>query len=144
MYINFEEIRQNKGIIGEYVVNSDGYCFSNPLVKSVFDINCDYEMKIVGSQDLDLHINVKYKINYLDSTNLELIILSRNFEEEVCFTVNEKRAEELDIDCISGDVNLDDLILALINVDIPFNYSNEKIKTSKIDSESYNPFSNIF
>ena len=69
------------------------------------------------------------------------------FEDEVLFTDDLQKAQELDIDFTEDEINLEELIWELILVNIPYNYSeSEKVSTSTQEtiSNEQAPFANLF
>ena len=79
-----------------------------------------------GEQSPGASMNVSEKLRI--AKILEKLNVDFKFEDEVLFTDDLQKAQELDIDFTEDEINLEELIWELVLVSIPYNYSeSEKI-----------------
>lgn len=101
----------------------------------------------IGKEDYLIKIEYKPTIKYLDARSLKELTLYFQYEDEVMFSSDFKKAEELEIDYFEESIDLKQLILELIILNLPMNYSVEKPYNFYDESEEViqkNPFAEIF
>lgn len=148
MIINFEELKSKLYISDEFSVNYTDREVDDALLKKVHDVNVSFNAALVDTNEVHVNLDVKYNVDYLDARNLEPLNVDFNFQEEVLFTNDLQKAEELDIDTIEDELDLSDLVWELILVSVPFNYSEaKKLVTDEevdLDNNEQQPFANLF
>lgn len=119
---------------------------NDALVKGIANANVEIQGYKVEDDEVVLAINVDSEINYLDSRTLKPLVIPVSFTENVEFTMNQDKAEELDIDYIDKELDLYELVYELIVVNIPFNYTESERNTPDEEEfyESNRPFANLF
>lgn len=118
------------------------------LIKNIDKCNYKVSSLVLADDEILLRTEVDSIINYLDAKTLEEIKLNISFEEDIPFSFNEEKSEELDIDFFNEELDLKELIFELILVNIPFNYSinkNDNVLPEEAFYEEVNqPFAKIF
>ncbi len=148
MIINFVELQMSNTLsLNEKVDYSTREC-EDALLQRVNFANINVDAYLVDQSEVHISIDVEYDFNYLDAVNLDELHLSFSFEEKVLFTNDQKKAEELDIDYFTDEIDIDELVWNLILVDVPFNYSEARgnsdiLKDTSLE-DTYNPFSDLF
>lgn len=145
MIINFEELKASNYLEISFIENYENRDCTDALIQSVNKAEVSLKAYLIDEIDVHLSLEVSYDVNYLDAINLDELLLVRKFEEEVLFTSNQARADEMDIDLFDKEIDISDLVFQLILVDIPFNYT-EQIRNPKSEEEitsSYNPFADL-
>lgn len=150
MIINFVELQMSNTLsLNERVDYSNREC-DDALLQKVNFADISVDAYLVDNTEIHLTLDVEYDFDYLDALNLDELHLSFAFEEKVLFTIDQKKAEELDIDYFVDEIDIDELVWNLILVDIPFNYSeargsvNISVESEIDNNDTYNPFSEIF
>ncbi|MGL5021525.1 MAG: YceD family protein [Mycoplasmatales bacterium] len=148
MIINFEELKSKLYISNKGEFNFQDKNVSDALLKRVNNVAVFYNATLVDKDEVHLNIDVKYNVEYLDARTLEPLNVDFNFQEEVLFTNDLQKANELDIDYIDEEISLEQLVWELILVSVPFNYSQSKpstpIETMNVKDDEHQPFADLF
>lgn len=119
---------------------------NDTLVKSILSCNVDLKTYIIENDEVEVSLNVKSEILYLDARTLEELTINVDFSESIPFTSNLEKSKELDIDLILEELDLKQLIEELLIIYIPFNYSESKpinVKTQEEFENSNKPFADL-
>lgn len=145
MFINFEELKSTKVLNESFRVDYTNKECIDALLVSVNYADIEVNAYCVDDIDVHLSLSVNYEFKCLDAINLDDLIVERQFEEEVLFTNNQARADEMDIDYFVKEIDIEELVFQFILVDVPFNYSEQKRVTVKLEDleETYNPFADL-
>ncbi len=146
MLINFEELQKEKHISASKTINFKNRDTEDALLKQVNDVNVTYNAYVIEPKDVHVSINVDFNVDYLDANTLDPLKVDFSFDEEVLFTTDLQRAEELECDYFEEEIDLTELIWQLILVSVPYNYSENGSKDT-ISEEQANeqmPFANLF
>ncbi len=146
MLINFEELQKEKHLSANKTINFKNRDTEDALLKQVNDVNVTYNAYIIEPKDVHVSMNVDFNVDYLDAKTLDPLKVDFSFDEEVLFTTDLQRAEELEFDYFEEEIDLTELIWQLILVSVPYNYS-ENRSTDTISEEQANeqmPFANLF
>lgn len=146
MLINFEELQKEKHLSANKTINFKNRDTEDALLKQVNDVNVTYNAYIIEPKDVHVSMNVDLNVDYLDAKTLDPLKVDFSFDEEVLFTTDLQRAEELECDYFEEEIDLTELIWQLILVSVPYNYS-ENRSTDTISEEQANeqmPFANLF
>ncbi len=146
MLINFEELEKNKHISAEKTINFSDRETKDALLKQVNDVNVRYSAYIIEPKDVHVSLDVDFAVDYLDAKTLEPLKVNFNFNEEVLFTTDLQRANELEIEHFIEEIDLTELIWELILVTVPYNYSenNSKNTITEQEAQEQTPFANLF
>ena len=148
MIINFEELKSKLYISNKIEFNFQDKNVSDALLKRVNNVAVSYNASLVDKDEIHLNIDVKYNVEYLDARTLEPLNVDFNFQEEVLFTNDLQKANELDIDYIDEEISLEQLVWELILVSVPFNYSQAEpstpIEINNVKDDEHQPFANLF
>ncbi len=146
MLINFEELKEKKQIEMKEVLDLSAREVEDALVERITKADIIVNAYIIEPTEVHVNLDVEFDVDYLDARTLAPLELKLDLQEEVLFTTNLQKAEELDIDHFEKEINIQDLIWELMVVSIPFNYS-EVAATNVVTEEEFNeqkPFANIF
>lgn len=146
MLINFEELENSKHISVNTTTNFSDRDTRDALLKQVNDVNVEYNAYIIEPKDVHVSLDVKFNVDYLDAKTLDPLKVDFNFKEEVLFTTDLQRAEELEIDHFVENIDLTELIWELILVTVPYNYSENESKNTITEEAAteQQPFANLF
>ncbi len=146
MLINFEELEKNKHKSAEKTINFSDRKTKDALLKQVNDVNVRYSAYIIEPKDVHVSLDVDFAVDYLDAKTLEPLKVNFNFNEEVLFTTDLQRANELEIEHFIEEIDLTELIWELILVTVPYNYSenNSKNTITEQEAQEQTPFANLF
>jgi uncharacterized metal-binding protein YceD (DUF177 family) len=147
MLINFEELRLEKYLSLKEDIDFSSREVDDALLKKVNRASVTVNVTLIENNEALINIDCVSNVEYLDARTLEQLNVNFMFQEEVLFTDDLQKAQELDIDFTEGEINLEDLIWELVLVSIPYNYSeSEKIVTHTEEKKSNEqaPFANLF
>ena len=147
MIINFEELRLEKYLSLNEEINFSSREVDDALLKKVNFANVSVTVTLIENNEAMINIDCTSNVDYLDARTLEKLNVDFKFEDEVLFTDDLQKAQELDIDFTEDEIKLEELIWELILVNIPYNYSeSEKNSTStqETNSNEQAPFANLF
>ncbi len=146
MLINFEELEKNKHKSAEKTINFSDRKTKDALLKQVNDVNVRYSAYIIEPKDVHVSLDVDFAVDYLDAKTLDPLKVNFNFNEEVLFTTDLQRANELEIEHFIEEIDLTELIWELILVTVPYNYSenNSKNTITEQEAQEQTPFANLF
>ncbi len=147
MKIDFEELKLKKNISFCEKIDFSKREITDALLKqiNISKINCN--VTLIDNDEALVKVDCNFNAKCLDARNLELLNVNFNFQEEVFFTNNLQKAQELDIDFTKDSIELEELIWELMLVSIPYNYSKEAKSTTFIEEElnsEQKPFANLF
>ncbi len=146
MLINFEKLQKDKHISGETTISFKDRATEDALLKQVNDAHISFNAYIIEPKDVHVSLSVDFNVDYLDAKTLDPLNIDFNFDEEVLFTTDLQRAEEMEFEHFEEEIDLTELIWALILVTVPFNYSeNDSSQTiSEEEANQQTPFANLF
>ncbi len=146
MLINFEELEKSKHLSAKVTTNFSDRDTRDALLKQVNDVQVEYSAYIIEPKDVHVSFTVDFNVDYLDAKTLEPLKVDFNFKEEVLFTTDLQRAEELEIEHFVEEINLTELIWELILVTVPYNYSenNSERTITEQEASEQTPFANLF
>ena len=147
MLINFEELRLEKYLSLKEDIDFSSREVDDALLKKVNRASVTVNVTLIENNEALINIDCVSNVEYLDARTLEQLNVNFMFQEEVLFTDDLQKAQELDIDFTEDEINLEELIWELILVNIPYNYSeSEKVSTStqETNSNEQAPFANLF
>lgn len=146
MLINFEELQKEKHISAQETLDFSDRKVDDALLQKVNSADVTVAAYIIEPKDVHITLDVKYNVNYLDARTLDPLNVNFEFNEESLFTTDLQRAQELDIDHFTDEIDIDELIWELILVSIPFNYSENSSSMTITEEEATEnrPFANLF
>ena len=147
MIINFEELRLEKYLSLKEDIDFSSREVDDALLKKVNRASVTVNVTLIENNEALINIDCVSNVEYLDARTLEQLNVNFMFQEEVLFTDDLQKAQELDIDFTEEEINLEELIWELILVNIPYNYSESKkssTSTQEINSNEQAPFANLF
>ncbi len=146
MLINFEELEKRKHLSAEVQVDYSNRQTNDALLKRVNNAMVSYNAYIIEPKDVHISLNVDFNVDYLDAKTLDPLNVDFNFTEEVLFTTDLQRADELEIEHFVDEIELTELVWELILVTVPYNYSENEAKNTITEEEAseQRPFANLF
>lgn len=146
MLINFEKIQKEKHMSANTTLNFSDRDTEDALLKQVNDAQVSFNAYIIEPKDVHVSFSVDFNVDYLDAKTLDPLKVDFSLDEEVLFTTDLQRAEEMDFEHFEEEIDLTELIWALILVTVPYNYSeNRSVHTiSEKEADQQTPFANLF
>lgn len=146
MLINFEKIQKDKHMSAEATLNFSDRDTEDALLKQVNDAQVSFDAYIIEPKDVHVSLSVDFNVDYLDAKTLDPLKVDFSIDEEVLFTTDLQRAEEMEFEFFEEEIDLTELVWALILVTVPYNYSeNESTYTiSEEEANQQTPFANLF
>ncbi len=118
------------------------------LIEQIDSCNFRLNVNSINEDEFIFNLKINAMINYLDAKTLDPLKLDLDIDESVPFSFNKDTANELDIDFFDEEIDLKELVLELILVNIPFNYSENTnsniISEAEFKEENNKPFAQIF
>lgn len=144
MKLSFEELKLGGISHFEIDANLNGFEITDALIKQVNDVFGTLDVSLIENDTFQFDFDVKYNVDYLDARNLNPLNLNFEMIDGIMLTTNKDKAEELDIDFIEEDeIDILELVLELILVNIPYNYSEAPSMVVDEEDGMYHPFANI-
>ncbi len=147
MIIDFEELKLKKHISFYEKLDFSQREINDALLKKINSSNINCSITLIDNDEAMVNIECNFNAHCLDARNLEYLDVDFNFQEEVLFTTNLQKAQELDIDFTEESIELEELVWQLMLVSVPYNYSKESKNTSFSNENSkpeHTPFANLF
>ncbi len=146
MLINFEKLQKDKHMSADVTLNFSDRDTEDALLKQVNDAHISFNAYIIEPKDVHVSFSVDFNVDYLDAKTLDPLKVDFNFDEEVLFTTDLQRAEEMEFEFFEEEIDLTELIWALILVTVPYNYSENKSEhtISEVEANQQTPFANLF
>lgn len=142
-----EELLSEDGFSKQFNFDFSERKIEDALIQNISKTDVEFNVMLIGDDEILLKINFSTIINYLDARTLDPIKLNIKNEEEIPFSFNKKKSEELEIDFIEEELDADDLVFELILAQIPYNYSennSDLILSEEHFYEEGKPFENLF
>lgn len=147
MNLNLNILRAEKAVFFEERLDFSNVKYDEVLLKTINYADIKVDAYLIDNIDVHVKFNIKYNIIYLDAYDLKELDLSFTIDESTIFTSDLQRSTDYDYDFFETDINIKEIIEALILVDIPLNYSEHKenFRDSFVEEEQLaTPFADIF
>lgn len=148
MKIKVEDLFEEEGLDLKLDLDLSDFIVDDVLVEAIELCKVKVKSYQIESDEIELILDVESKVSYLDARTLEKLTIDVDFSESIPFTSNQSKALKLDIDCITEELDLKQLVQELLIVYIPFNYSESEPLNLKTDEEfndenSNKPFADL-
>lgn len=126
MYLSIEGVKKELNYNKKFEFDFSDRETNEILLKKVTKAKGTISAYLVGDDEINVIVNGDYQAVYLDARTLTPLDVKFHVEDDLMFTNQLNKAEELDIDFIQDEIEVKDLVWELILMSCPFNYSEEK------------------
>lgn len=146
MYLSIENVKEENNFERNFEFDYSNNETNEVLLKKVSKVKGNLSAFLIANDEINVTVSGTYNAVYLDARTLTPLDVEFQFDENLMFTNQLNKAEELDIDYLQDEIEIKDLVWELILMSCPFNYSEEKndqILTEEQMDQTF-PFADLF